>query len=66
VPTQTARIEEGATRERARAPRAASIAIVTVSSSAEGTDFSRTGRRASTDRPQAEAIVRVSMRGLGT
>src|SRR2546425_4157831 len=44
VPTQTERIEEGATRARARAPRAASIAIVTVSSSDDATDFSRTGR----------------------
>ena len=65
VPTQTARIASGETRERASAPRAASIAIVTVSSSADGTDFSRTGSRASGDLPQAEAMVAAAMRGRG-
>src|SRR5439155_7386161 len=63
VPTQTARMTEGATPDRRSAPRAASIAMVTVSSSAEGTDFSRTGSRASSDLPQAEAMVAAAMRG---
>src|SRR6185295_17644311 len=65
VPTHTARIEAGATRARESAPRAASIAMVTVSSSADGTDFSSTGRRASVGRPQAAAITRAAMRGRG-